>query len=109
MGKIIQIAITGHSNTSMTQSDWTMIALDDNGRLWAMSNQQGWGEIPLPVVREQPDFLGALKKFVAFHDMDQDTIPGAEVQRAYDDAIHAAKAALASATSASTTKDGESC
>ena len=50
MGKIIQIATAGHPNTSQTQSDWTLFALDDNGRLWSMSSAHGWSEIPLPVV-----------------------------------------------------------
>jgi hypothetical protein len=50
MGKIIQIAIAGHNNTSQTQCEWTLIALCDDGRLWGMSNTGHWAEIPLPIV-----------------------------------------------------------
>ncbi len=51
MGKIIQIAMAGHANTSGTQCDWTLIALCDDGRLWEMRSTGGWCEIPLPVVQ----------------------------------------------------------
>lgn len=58
MGKIIQIAIAGHANTSQTQSDWTLIALCDDGRLWGMDNCCRWQEIPLPRVSIQEDLVG---------------------------------------------------
>jgi hypothetical protein len=41
-----------------------------------------------------PELLEALKKFVAWHDMDHETMTGVEVQTAYDQAIDAAKSAL---------------
>ena len=49
MAKIIQIAVTGHANTFQTQSEWTMIALYDDGSLMMMDNRGNWHDIPLPV------------------------------------------------------------
>jgi hypothetical protein len=63
MAKIIQIAIAGHANTSQTQSDWTMIALYDDGSLMSMDNRGNWHDIPLPAKTKfqepnTPDNLG---------------------------------------------------
>ena len=63
MAKIIQIAIAGHANTSQTQSDWTMIALYDDGSLMSMDNRGNWHDIPIPAKTKfqepnTPDNLG---------------------------------------------------
>jgi len=50
IGKIIQITACGHENTSSTQSNLTLFALCDNGRLWALDGASwNWVEVPLPV------------------------------------------------------------
>jgi len=50
MGKIIQIAACGHVNTSTTQSNLTLFALCDDGRLWALNCANGsWSDVPLPI------------------------------------------------------------
>ena len=46
------------------------------------------------LIAASPDLLAALQKFVNWHYMDHETITGVEVQKAYDQAIDAAKSAL---------------
>lgn len=49
MKKVIQVAITGHANTSQTQSDVTLVALCNDGTMLALSGFGGeWLEIPMP-------------------------------------------------------------
>jgi hypothetical protein len=50
VGKIIQIAACGHENTSATQSNMTLFALCDDGRLWALNGATwDWDAVPLPI------------------------------------------------------------
>ena len=63
MAKIIQIAIAGHIENQFTQSEWTMIALCDDGSLMSMDNRGSWHDIPLPAKTKfqdpnTPDNLG---------------------------------------------------
>jgi hypothetical protein len=49
MRKVIQIAMSGHANTSTTQCDVTTIALCNDGTIWGMSDiGKEWLEMPLP-------------------------------------------------------------
>jgi hypothetical protein len=52
--KIIQIAMTGHENTPFTQSEWTLIALYDDGSLWTRNNRNcNWEKLPLPLPEDK--------------------------------------------------------
>lgn len=50
------------------------------------------------VITASLELLEALRKFVAWHDMDHETLTGVELQKAYDEAIDAAKSAIKKAT-----------
>lgn len=55
MPKIIQIAAAGHENVITTQCNVTLFALDDNGDVWGIGNQdQTWRKLPpLPAEPKQ--------------------------------------------------------
>ena len=55
MGKIVQICVTGVENTANTQCNYVIVALDENGRVWEMSNTWGWHEVPLAVPDPQDE------------------------------------------------------
>lgn len=46
------------------------------------------------LIAAAPELLEALQRFVAWHDMDHETMTGVEVQTAYGQAIDAAKSVL---------------
>lgn len=49
MRKIIQIAACGHDNTQATQSNLSLFALCDDGRLYCLNGASFiWNEVPLP-------------------------------------------------------------
>lgn len=50
--KFIQITSTRLENNSMTQANWILHALDDQGRIWELDDMHSWREVPLPIPAE---------------------------------------------------------
>ncbi len=46
--KFVQITSARLENNQMTQANWILHALDDEGRIWELDDMHGWREVPPP-------------------------------------------------------------